>query len=166
MDSMDSWWSYVERWRGDATDKDIARALNISPSAITRWRQGALPNAANITDFARHFGRPVLEALVVAEIITADEAGQPPAAEVDLRQLGDDELVNEIRARLARYKGGQDHGAAEEAQEPGQGTRGEVDCEPIGGPITRAGLPAKSEFTPAARIRAGEKNTRRGYTKG
>ncbi|WP_435745000.1 helix-turn-helix domain-containing protein [Nocardioides sp. SYSU DS0663] len=93
---------------GDDQQKDAAAKAGLDQSAISRWlRTGTPGRAENVAAFARAYNRPVLEAFVAAEFLTAQEAKQRPTAAPTLDSLSDDQLVEEIRTRL---KQGGEHG--------------------------------------------------------
>lgn len=65
---------------GNATAKEAAQKSGISASNFTRWKQGANADPEFVVKIARAYDANVLEALVEAEFITADEAGSKPAS--------------------------------------------------------------------------------------
>lgn len=93
-----SWWEYVQRVAGTATQTAIADRTGIAQSSINRWRNTS-PKPENAVAFARAYRRPVLEALIEAGVITADEAKltEVPA---DASKLDTDALLAEIRSRI------------------------------------------------------------------
>lgn len=93
------WWEYVQRVSGGATNTAIAELIGVTPSSVARWKDSR-PDPARARDFAIAFDRPVLEAFIEAGFLTAEEAGQLPAAEPDLAELPDDALLDELRRRL------------------------------------------------------------------
>lgn len=67
--------------------RDAARKAGFNQSAFTRWKGGAKADPEFVVKFARAFGLNVLEALVAAEVITQEEAGQPGSSvDHDLRE--------------------------------------------------------------------------------
>lgn len=67
--------------------RDAARKAGFNQSAFTRWKGGAKADPEFVVKFARAFGLNVLEALVAAEVITQEEAGQPSSpVDHDLRE--------------------------------------------------------------------------------
>ncbi len=66
MCMTENWWDYVLRVSAHATSVDIADKSGLTPSAITRWKQGDVPRAENAIAFARAYNRPPKEALVIA----------------------------------------------------------------------------------------------------
>jgi len=69
-----SWWEYVSDAMGDMSALEAGRKAGFDASAFTRWKKGASPDVSFVVKFARAFDMNVLQALVAAEIITAEEA--------------------------------------------------------------------------------------------
>lgn len=69
-----TWWDYVRSVAGaSASNAEIARMLDLSPSSVGRW-QTSRPDPATAAAFARSYGRPVLEAFVAAGFLSAQDA--------------------------------------------------------------------------------------------
>lgn len=67
--------------------RDAAKKAGFNQSAFTRWKGGAKADPEFVVKFARAFGLNVLEALVAAEVITQEEAGQSSSpVDHDLRE--------------------------------------------------------------------------------
>lgn len=111
-----TWWAYVTRLSGGATNVEVAAAVGISPPSVSRWKTGSNPDPKQAAAFARAYGRPVLEAFVAAGFLTSEEARQRPSAAPSLAQLSDDDLLAEVASRM---KGGSDAGQAEAEKSPG-----------------------------------------------
>lgn len=84
----------------DMTATDLANATGVSQSIISRWISGATkPSVENLRPVASVIGRPLLEVVVAAGILTPDEANatfvHAPATE-----LSDDQLVAEVARRI------------------------------------------------------------------
>lgn len=122
-----SWWKYVERIAPGAQQAEIAKAAGVTPPTVSRWstgKQGIDPKAA--ASFARAYRRPVLEAFVAAEFLTEREAKSRPAAVTTIDSWSDDDLIAEIRRRLAERDEGHADSAAPNARaggSPANGTR-------------------------------------------
>lgn len=85
--SSTRWWDYIEPIIGEMTLRDAARKAGFNQSAFTRWKGGAKADPEFVVKFARAFDLNVLEALVAAEVITQDEAGQSDSpVDQDLRE--------------------------------------------------------------------------------
>lgn len=80
---------------------DLNRQSGLSQSLISRWLRGeTAPGVDNARILASAFRRPLLEVLVAAGILTDKEARQKvTTARADA--LSDDELVAEVRRRMA-----------------------------------------------------------------
>lgn len=94
-----TWWQYVTAVGGGASQAAIARRAGLSPATVSRW-QSSEPHPRNVAAFALAYGRPVLEAFVAAGFLT-DEQARAQVVRIDPTELTDDELVDEVRGRLA-----------------------------------------------------------------
>lgn len=98
-----TWADYLNRHAGSETGREVASKLGVTESNISRWRRGGqTPDVKYVVAFARAYGRPVLEALVEAEVITEEEAKARPRLAPDPDQLSDDDLLRILRDRLNR----------------------------------------------------------------
>lgn len=107
-DDVQDWATYIDTHlaqRGWEV-RELAAAADISPSVVFRWRNGSPPNIKNARAAARALGVPLLEILVVAGIITPDEARASVTAPTGLSGVSDDELVAELQRRLRRADDG------------------------------------------------------------
>ena len=95
-----SWWTYVERVAQTSRQRDIQDRTGIDATNVTRWKGGQVPKPDMVAQFARGYGRPVLEAFVEAGFLTATEAKQRPVAAPSIDSLTDDQLLDEIRKRM------------------------------------------------------------------
>lgn len=76
------WWEYVKEVAGAAGDDSthkISKRMGGNPtaSAIGRWKE-TTPKAENVMEFARRYGKPIMEALVAAGLASEDEAAANP----------------------------------------------------------------------------------------
>lgn len=94
-----TWMKYVERHAPDANQATIAAAAGVTASAVSRWKVSQ-PGPDAVAAFARHFGRPVLEAFIAAGFLTPEEAGEQPSAPVTLDAVDDESLLEVVRARM------------------------------------------------------------------
>lgn len=111
---------YVKRIAPGAKQADLAKAAGVTGPTVSRWMsgsQGVDPQAA--AKLARAYDRPVLEAFVAAEFLTAAEAKVRPAPAPDFTQLTNDELLELVRARMEQG-GGRDERPASNTP-PGSG---------------------------------------------
>jgi hypothetical protein len=93
------WYSYV--WRvaaaaGDKTGKDIAVAVGVDQSTVSRW-QTRDPAPRDVLKFAQHYKVPIAEALVNAYDIAPADLGQRDPSPAGLSNAA---LVAELMRRL------------------------------------------------------------------
>ncbi|MFI6030515.1 helix-turn-helix transcriptional regulator [Amycolatopsis magusensis] len=96
--------------RREWTQADLARAGDVDRTLVGRWMKGTVgPGVENCRAVAHALGRPLVEVLVAAGLITEEEARErldakaAPARRggpVDLAALTDDQLLREIARRL------------------------------------------------------------------
>lgn len=97
------WWQYVtEVGQGDS-QAQLARRTGLSSATVSRW-QASDPQPRSVAAFAVAYGRPVLEAFVAAGFLTEDQA-RAQVVRSDPTQMSDDELLAEVRSRMARPVG-------------------------------------------------------------
>jgi transcriptional regulator with XRE-family HTH domain len=94
-----TWWKYVLKTSGEASQVEIAQRVGISPASISRWKESA-PKPENVAAFARAYNRPVLEAFVAAGFLSADEAKERPAGRPTLDSFTTAELLDEVTKRV------------------------------------------------------------------
>jgi hypothetical protein len=108
-----SWWEYVKRTAGTESPKALNEKTGIDGPTFSKWKRGQVPGVTFVSTFAKAYGRPVLEAFVAAEFLTADEAKARPERKPDFTQLTDDELLKLVSARMRRgVVGNAEHPAA------------------------------------------------------
>jgi hypothetical protein len=109
-----TWSEYVSRIVGDDQGRDFEAKTGIDGSTLSRWKRGEAGGlrADKVSDFARGYAVPVLEAYVEAGFLSAKEASAKPARKPDLNTISNDELVELVRKRLAKVGGGDDRGAS------------------------------------------------------
>src|SRR4051794_24753341 len=80
---------------------DIARRTGIDQTTVSRWLNGESRaiTPASVSKFARGYGRPVLEAFVVAGFLTGDEAEVKQSDVVVWQKITDGELMRELQRR-------------------------------------------------------------------
>lgn len=100
------WRDYVTRVIGEDRQVDVAQRTGIDQTTISRWLSHR-PNEApprispqSAAAFARGYGRPVLEAFVIAGFMTTEEAGITEPLTFDLSTVSNRDLAAEIRRRL------------------------------------------------------------------
>ncbi|AVI03672.1 immunity repressor [Gordonia phage Confidence] len=96
-----SWWSYFKRIAGTETGRVIAEAAQVSEPQVSRWKTGKnRPDAEALITFARHFGRPPVEAIVAAGYLNADEVGAVVDITRPVGDLANNELLAEVHRRM------------------------------------------------------------------
>lgn len=95
------WWNYVQAVAGDVQAKEIADAVGIDKSNVTRWKQGSRPAVEFVLKFARAYGRPVVEALAESGFITDEEAGLREV-KIGTADLTDVDLARELLTRIEK----------------------------------------------------------------
>ncbi|MCA1009073.1 helix-turn-helix domain-containing protein [Rhodococcus hoagii] len=97
-------WSDFLRARLDDRGWDAARLAaeaGVTPSIVSRWMSGAhKPTADRVRAVAEALDVSVMEAMIAAEVITAEEA-KVTALAPDPKLLSDQELLYEVSRRLA-----------------------------------------------------------------
>lgn len=98
------WWRYLQTLMGTQSQLEAAQHIGISKSNITRWKEGTRAAPDFVVKVARAYGANVLDALVEAEFITAEEAGliEVDRGGVRLSAATDDQLIAELVKRLNR----------------------------------------------------------------
>jgi transcriptional regulator with XRE-family HTH domain len=102
-----AWWMYVEQTAAGDSQARIAARIGLTGPSVGRWAKGALPDPSTAAEFARQYGRPVLEAFLAAGFLTPEEAGETPAQRHSIGTISNEELLAEIRARFT--KAGEPH---------------------------------------------------------
>lgn len=98
-----TWPEYV---RGPgASRKEIATAVGVSPSIVSRWLSGEIhPSAENVVLFARAFHMRPVEALMAAGYLRPAEVEGAFEVTFSPTSLSDRELLAELAHRLATRK--------------------------------------------------------------
>lgn len=86
--------------RAEWTQADLGRAADIHPTLIGRWIKGQDISVPNARAVAAALNRPLLEVLIAAGILTAEEAKASDWEPSDATTLTDDQLAKEILRRL------------------------------------------------------------------
>lgn len=102
-----TWPAYVRRHAGNARPTDIGVQAQVHPGTVSRWlgsdnERPKRPGDDHVRKFAIAYGRPVIEALVAAGYLSADDAKDGRSIELgtSLDRLTADELLGEIRRRI------------------------------------------------------------------
>ncbi|WP_157251059.1 helix-turn-helix domain-containing protein [Nonomuraea typhae] len=75
MTEFADWLSTTARGLGYRTDAQLAAALEVQQSTVTRWRKGNQPQIKHLIEMARLFQMPVAPLLVLAGHVPADLLG-------------------------------------------------------------------------------------------
>ena len=97
--SKTPWWDYVQTVTNGASGREIANTADFDPSSISRWKRGDPPRWDFVIKFARAYNRNVIEALVMADMITDEEAGLREV-KVGVDDLTTEELLDEALRRI------------------------------------------------------------------
>lgn len=96
------WWDYVSAITPNASGKQIAEWSGIDAASVSRWKTGQSGVSADAAvRLARAAGRPPIEALVVAGFLEPDEVEQLVPNPIPIRDLTDDDLLDEVRRRMS-----------------------------------------------------------------
>lgn len=98
------WWEYLERVRGDVSDRQLARQLGVTPTTISRWKKGSPPDAGLAAHVARVCGGSVLGSLVAAGVITSEEAGLSSGGQPSLADVPSRVLLIELERRIEQWE--------------------------------------------------------------
>ncbi|WP_309114747.1 helix-turn-helix transcriptional regulator [Saccharothrix sp.] len=102
IDTPPRLWTYVESRltaQGLSTG-DLARATGLNRSQFSAWRRGSKITIETARTLAAFFGSPLLEVMVAADLITAQEADLRHA-QPDPAGLSDTAILAELGSRLA-----------------------------------------------------------------
>ncbi|WP_344138191.1 helix-turn-helix transcriptional regulator [Saccharopolyspora halophila] len=86
------------------TVHDFCEHSGLKPSVVFRWRKGYRPDIGNARIMAGALGVPLLEVLVKAGRLTAEEAGAEVRVEPELAGVPTSVLLREITARVERLE--------------------------------------------------------------
>ncbi|MGA4989958.1 helix-turn-helix domain-containing protein [Nonomuraea bangladeshensis] len=89
-----AWWDYVQKITEGASQPAIAERVGIAQSSVNRWKT-VIPKSENVISFAKAYGRPPLEALQAAGLVS-DEDVAITQVSLDYEGLSDAELAAEF----------------------------------------------------------------------
>lgn len=100
------WRTYVRQVIGDDRQSEVARKTGVDQTTVSRWLAGDVSGTRRISSqsvaaFARGYGRPVLEAFVIAGFLTAEEADYKAPSVLDLSVVDSKALVQELARRIS-----------------------------------------------------------------
>ncbi len=98
------WHEYVAKVIGTDRQVEAARKTGIDQTTISRWLSADTSSmrrtSQSVRSFALGYGRPVLEAFVVAGFLTPSEAGMKTQPLMDLTDVDAQDLLRELNRRL------------------------------------------------------------------
>ena len=95
-----AWWEYVTEIAGTENQSEIARRVGLAQPSVNRWRT-SIPKSENVISFAKAFGRPPLEALLAAGLVSDEDVDLTLIpARATLSDVPTDDLLAEIRRRI------------------------------------------------------------------
>lgn len=100
----ETWWEYVTRISDGAPNKEVGAAAGVDASQVSRWSEGRNPGAKNVVQFARHYSRPPVEALIAAQYLNEDEAAGIAQLDLSVRDMSSDALVAEVSSLVAELR--------------------------------------------------------------
>lgn len=100
-----NFYDWLQQRVGADTQVELARKTGAGQSSLSRWKNetGKAVDFDSCRAIAKHTGWPILDILIHAGLITADEAGVTVVVG-PARDLTDDELGDAVRDRLAMYR--------------------------------------------------------------
>jgi transcriptional regulator with XRE-family HTH domain len=107
MSEAGPWCDYVKMYSQGDKQGRIAERIGVESSTVGRWLKGQTkrPDALQVIDFAREYGRSPIEALIHATFITVDEVGQAVEIAGSMRDVSDKALLDELADRLKHFRG-------------------------------------------------------------
>lgn len=97
-----SWWEYVTRIADTGNQTEIAKRLGLSQPSVNRWKT-VIPKSENVISFAKAYGRPPIEALQAAGLVT-DEDIELIKVPLDYAELSLPQLVKELNKVAAEIR--------------------------------------------------------------
>lgn len=105
MNQVGSWGEYVQMYSQGDKQGAIAEKLGVQSSTVGRWLKGHhQPDASQVIDFARKYGRSPIEALIYAGFIEAEEVGAAIEIATSMRNVSDSAVLEELADRLAERR--------------------------------------------------------------
>ncbi len=95
---MPDFLSYLHDISGGATNVELGRIAGVSHTSVGRWSRSA-PSPEHVTTLARHYARPVVEAMVAAGYLTAEDA-HAREVRVPISEYPHHQLLRELERRL------------------------------------------------------------------
>lgn len=106
MSDIGPWGEYIKKYSQGDPQGVIADKMGVDTSTVGRWLKGSngQPKAEKAINFARHYGRSPIEALIHAGYIERDEVGQAIEIAGSMHEVSDAALVEELSGRLAEFR--------------------------------------------------------------
>lgn len=107
MSEVGTWGEYIKKYSQGESQGVIAKKMEVDTSTVGRWLKGSegqRPRAEKAINFARHYRRSPIEALIHAGYIEADEIGQAVEIAGSMRDVSDAALMEELASRLAEFR--------------------------------------------------------------
>lgn len=118
---MPDFLSYLHDISGGATNVELGRIAGVSHTSVGRWSRSA-PSPEHVTTLARHYARPVVEAMVAAGYLTAEDA-HAREVRVPLSEYPHHQLLRELERRLDEARSSDPHGTITSPQHYGEEPR-------------------------------------------
>jgi transcriptional regulator with XRE-family HTH domain len=106
MSDISSWGEYIKKYSHGDSQGVIADKMGVDTSTVGRWLKGSTgqPAADKAINFARHYNRSPVEALIHAGYINPDEVGQAVEIAGSMRDVSDAALTGELVSRLSELR--------------------------------------------------------------
>ena len=106
MSDTGSWGEYIKKYSQGDPQGAIAEKMGVDTSTVGRWLKGSTgqPDAQKAINFARHYNRSPIEALIHAGYVDADEVGQAIEIAGSMHDVSDTALIEELAGRLADFR--------------------------------------------------------------
>ncbi len=92
--------AYLNRLAGGLRGREVAERVGVSEATVSHWRHGRRPpSPSDAVKVAKAFGRPPLEGLVAAGILTEDEAADPGVVRTGIGSFTSVEIAAELLRR-------------------------------------------------------------------
>lgn len=106
MSEVGTWGEYIKKYSQGESQGVIAEKMGVDTSTVGRWLKGSesRPRAEKAINFARHYNRSPIEALIHAGYIEVDEVGQAVEIAGSMRDVSDAAIMEELTRRLAEFR--------------------------------------------------------------
>lgn len=106
MSEVGTWGEYIKKYSQGDPQGVIAEKMGVDTSTVGRWLKGSTgqPDAQKAINFARHYLRSPIEALIHAGYLDADEVGQAIEIAGSMHDVSDEAIMGELADRLAEFR--------------------------------------------------------------